>query len=291
MENLDTILQAQIEPITYAVFFGLLLVFGLLEFRVERSQEPLERFGRWPANVGITVLNIVLLGALPVSGVVFADWIREAGIGLFNLMEKNPIAALIGGFLVRSFTSWATHLAMHKVPFLWRFHRVHHSDTFLDISTTVRFHPIEFLINLPIMLAAVTIFGISPVTLMLYEVFDAGMNVFTHANIRLPGWVDRRLRILVITPDMHRVHHSSYHRETDSNYGATLSIWDHLFRTHRIKEADDLAAMEIGLCEVQDKRANSLIWLMVLPFTPIRIKRLTRWRESSATEKQKEAEK
>jgi sterol desaturase/sphingolipid hydroxylase (fatty acid hydroxylase superfamily) len=289
MEPLDTFLRSQVEPITYAVFFGLLLVFGLLEFRVERSHEPPGRIGRWPANVGITGLNIFVLGALPVSGVVFADWIREAGIGLFNLIETNPIVALIGGFLVRSFTSWATHLAMHKVPFLWRFHRVHHSDTFLDISTTVRFHPIEFLINLPIMLAAVAIFGISPVTLMLYEVFDAGMNVFTHANIRLPGWADRALRLLIITPDMHRVHHSSYHRETDSNYGATLSVWDHLFRTHRIKEADDLAAMEIGLREVQDRRANSLIWLLALPFTPIRIKRLTPRPERPATPKHKEA--
>jgi len=274
METLDTFLRAQIEPITYSVFFGMLLVFGFLETRTERSHESPGRISRWPANVSLTVLNIVVLGALPVSGVVFADWLREAGIGLFNMIETNPIVALIGGFIVRSFTSWATHLAMHKIPFLWRFHRIHHSDTFLDISTTVRFHPIEFLINLPILLTAIVFFGISPVTLMLYELFDAGMNVFTHANVRMPGWLDRTLRMLIVTPDMHRVHHSSYHRETDSNYGATLSIWDHLFRTHTFKKVDDLKAMEIGLREVQDKRANSLTWLLALPFMPARIKRL-----------------
>jgi len=288
MESLDTFLRAQVEPITYAVFFGLLIAFGLLETRVERSYEAPARIGRWPANVGLTVVNIIFLGALPVSGVVFADWIREAGIGLFNLIETNPIFALIGGFLVCSFTSWATHLAMHKIPSLWRIHRVHHSDTFLDISTTVRLHPIEFLVHLPTRLTAIAIFGISPVTLMLYEVFDAGMNVFTHANVRLPAWIDRVLRILIITPDVHRVHHSSYHWETDSNYGATLSIWDHLFRTYRTREVDELGAMEIGLQEVQDKRANSLIWLLALPFTPIRIKRLAPRPETPVTPEQKE---
>ncbi|MBV1904127.1 MAG: sterol desaturase family protein [Marinosulfonomonas sp.] len=273
MDAFDAFLRVQIDPITYVVFFGLLLFFGLMETWAERSPEPARRAGRWPANVGLTILNIVILGALPVSGVVFADGVREAGMGLFNWVQANPVAALIGGFLVRSFTSWATHLAMHKIPFLWRFHRVHHSDTFLDISTTVRFHPIEFLINLPITLATIAIFGISPVTLMLYELFDAGMNVFTHANIRMPAWLDRTLRTMIVTPDMHRVHHSSYHPETDSNYGATLSIWDHVFRTHTFKEADDLEEMEIGLRELQDKRANSLIWLLALPFRPIRIKR------------------
>ena len=274
MDSLDTFLRAQVEPITYVVFFGLLITFGLLETRAERSHQPPGRTGRWPANVGLTVLNITVLGALPVSGVMFADWMRDAGIGLFNWIEVNPVLALVGGFLVRSFTSWATHLAMHKIPVLWRFHRVHHSDTFLDISTTVRFHPIEFLINLPIMLCAIAMFGISPVTLLLYEVFDAGMNVFTHANVRLPRWLDRALRVLIVTPDMHRVHHSSYHRETDSNYGATLSIWDHMFRTHTLKEDDALVEMEIGLREVQDRRANSILWLLALPFTPLRIKRL-----------------
>ena len=130
--------------------------------------------------------------------------------------------------------------------------------------------------RLMILRTAIAVFGISPVTLMLYEVFDAGMNVFTHANVRLPERLDRALRVLIVTPDMHRVHHSSYHRETDSNNGATLSIWDHVFRTHTRKDPDDLAAMEIGLKEAQDRRANSLLWLLLLPFSPIRIKRLNR---------------
>jgi sterol desaturase/sphingolipid hydroxylase (fatty acid hydroxylase superfamily) len=157
------------------------------------------------------------------------------------------------------------------MPKLWRFHRVHHSDTHLDVATTVRFHPVEFLVNLPMMLAVIALFGIPPVALMIYEIMDAAMNVFTHANVRLPKWADRVVRVLFVTPDMHRVHHSSWHRETDSNYGATLSIWDHLFGTFRAKEPEALATMEIGLREVRDGRANSLWWLLALPFRPIRI--------------------
>lgn len=289
MESLDQFLRAQMEPIQYAVFFGLLLLFGFLETHVERTSRPAQRVGRWPANAGLTALNILVLAALPVSGVIFADQMRDAGIGLFNVIEAHPVLATVAGILVRSFTSWAIHLAMHKIPFLWRFHRVHHSDTHLDVSTTVRFHPIEFLINLPIILAAIALFGISPVTLMLYEILDAGMNVFTHANVRLPNGLDRFLRVLLVTPDMHRVHHSSYHRETDSNYGATLSIWDHLFRTHTWKEPAELAGMEIGLREVQDKRANSLVWLLALPFTSIRIKPLDARRNETQSKRKETA--
>ena len=271
METLETFLRAQSEPVTYAVFFGLLITLGFAETMVERSHEPPDRRHRWPANAGLTVLNVLLLGALPVSGVVFADQIVDAGVGLFNLIETIPVIAVLAGILVRSFTSWATHLAMHKIPALWRFHRVHHSDTHLDIATTVRFHPVEFLINLPIMLTAIAVFGIPPVALMIYEILDAGMSVFTHANVRMPKAVDRVVRVLFVTPDMHRVHHSSWHRETDSNYGATLSIWDHLFGTFRAKEPDALERMEIGLSEVRDSRANSLWWLLTLPLRPIRI--------------------
>lgn len=274
MNELDQILRENGETLQYVVFFGLLAVLIVLETVMERSPKPPSRSRRWPANVGLTVLNIVMIGALPVSGVTFADWTADAGIGLLNYISVGAPIAILVGILARSFTSWATHLAMHKIPFLWRFHRVHHTDTFLDISTTVRFHPVELLINIPIAFAAIASLGISPVTLMIYELLDAGMNVLTHANIRIPRSLDRVLRILFVTPDMHRLHHSSYHRETDSNYGATLSIWDHVFRTHSYKEPEALAEMELGLREVQDARANSLGWLLKLPFTPIRVARL-----------------
>lgn len=271
MEQLDTFLRAEIEPLQYAVFFGGLVILGALETKFERSLGRPERAGRWPANWTLTVLNILILGALPVTGVLVADVVREAGYGLFNWLPVNPIIALVAGFLIRSLVSWAVHLAMHKVPLLWQVHRVHHSDTFLDISTTVRFHPLEYVVNLTAVLIAVLMFGISPVTLMLYELFDAGMAVFTHANIRMPRVLERSLRLVLVTPDMHRIHHSSFQPETDSNYGATLSLWDRMFGTYRDKEPESLARMQIGLGELQDRRSKSLWWLLTLPFRPRRL--------------------
>ncbi len=272
MEQLDAFLRAEIEPLQYAVFFGGLVVLGSLETRLGRSHDVPQRAGRWPTNWGLTILNILIMGALPVTGIYVADMARDAGYGLFNWLPVNPLVALVAGFLIRSFVSWAIHLAMHKVPLFWQVHRVHHSDTFLDISTTVRFHPLEYVINLTAVLTALLIFGISPVTLMLYELFDAGMAVFTHANIRMPQLLEHSLRMVLVTPDMHRIHHSSYQPETDSNYGATLSIWDRLFRTYREKPPEKLATMQIGLDEVQDRRSNSLWWLLTLPFRPRRLR-------------------
>jgi sterol desaturase/sphingolipid hydroxylase (fatty acid hydroxylase superfamily) len=172
---------------------------------------------------------------------------------------------------------------MHKVPLLWRLHRVHHTDTFVDVSTTVRFHPGEYLVSTPIIVGSVFLMGISPIALMIYEVFDAAMAVFTHANIRMPKPVDRFLRLLLVTPDMHRVHHSSHQPETDSNYGATLSIWDRLFGTYTEKEPEELATMQLGLKECQDKRSTSLWWQLRLPFTPSKIEK-TEMNHKSSTE-------
>lgn len=273
MEPLDRFLRAEIEPLQYIAFFGALVVLAIAETVVGRSDRSPSRNSRWVVNFGLTALNIIVIGVLPVSGVAAADYARTNGYGLLNAVPVAPVLALILGVLVRSFLSWAIHLAMHKVPVLWRVHRVHHTDTFMDVSTTVRFHPFEFLISMPVLVLGVVLIGISPVALMVYELFDAAMAVFTHANIRLPRPLERLLRPVLVTPDMHRVHHSSYHRETDSNYGATLSIWDHLFGTHRTKPEKDLVRMELGLTETQDDRAQSASWLLILPFLPTRLTR------------------
>jgi sterol desaturase/sphingolipid hydroxylase (fatty acid hydroxylase superfamily) len=275
MDTLDRVLRAEIEPLQYLAFFGALMVFAIAETALKRSERPPMRGRRWLVNYGLTVLNILVLGVLPVSGVVAADFARANGIGLLNAVPVAAIVAVFAGVIVRSFLSWAVHLGMHKIPVLWRVHRVHHTDTFLDVSTTVRFHPFEFLINTPVLVGAVMAVGIPPVALMLYELFDAAMAVFTHANIRLPRVVERLLRPVLVTPDMHRVHHSSDHRETDSNYGATLSVWDHLFGTYRTKPEDELARMELGLTETQDDRTQSALWLLRLPFLPSRLVRLS----------------
>ena len=271
---LESFVRENMDPLIYGCFFGSLLLLGLLELWITRSERAAARRRRWPANGAITILNIVLLGALPLSGLVVAELGQANGWGLFNQLEFSFAVVLIAGILIRSFASYAIHVAMHKVPLLWRLHRVHHTDTAMDVSTTVRFHPLEFIISVPVIVGMIAMTGIPPLVIMLYELFDAVMAVFSHANIRLPRAAERILQLLLITPDMHRVHHSSTRAETDSNYGATLSIWDRLFRTYRSKSDAGLTAMELGLSECQDKRASSFWWLMALPFFSAKISRL-----------------
>jgi sterol desaturase/sphingolipid hydroxylase (fatty acid hydroxylase superfamily) len=266
LDALESFLRRHDEPLQYAAFFGALAICGVLELVVQRRRAGRARWRRWPANWGLTVLNIVLLGALPLSGLAMADLARERDWGLLNHPAVPLAAALAAGFLLRSLVSYATHAAMHKVPLLWRVHRVHHTDTMLDVSTTVRFHPLEFAIQVPIMLGAIAILGLHPVVVIAYEIADAGINVFTHADIRLPRWLDRALRLVLVTPEMHRVHHSAHRPETDSNYGAVLSIWDHAFGTHRRVAPEALAALRLGLDECQDVRSRSLLWLLASPF-------------------------
>jgi sterol desaturase/sphingolipid hydroxylase (fatty acid hydroxylase superfamily) len=164
--------------------------------------------------------------------------------------------------------------AMHNVPVLWRVHRVHHTDTHMDISTTVRFHPIEFLIAAPVVVALVVGLGLPPEVVILYELFDTAMAVFSHANVKLPKGLERALRAVLVTPNLHRIHHSTRAPETNSNYGATLSIWDRLFGTFRAKDEAALALQPLGLAETQDARATSFLYLVTLPFRPNRIRPL-----------------
>jgi sterol desaturase/sphingolipid hydroxylase (fatty acid hydroxylase superfamily) len=208
----------------------------------------------------------VLLGALPLSGLALADLARENGWGLLNQPWVPLAAAIVAGFLLRALVSWATHLAMHKVPLLWRVHRVHHTDTELDVSTTVRFHPLEFAIQVPVVLGAIAALGLHPAVVIAYEIIDAGINVFTHSNVRLPAWLDRALRLVFVTPDMHRVHHAAHRPETDSNYGAVFSIWDRAFGTYRRLPPETLATLRLGLGDCPEPRARSLLWLLALPF-------------------------
>lgn len=271
MDTIDDLLRTNFDALQYVTFFGALLLLGMAEAAFSRSRKAPRRGQRWPVNFGITALNIMLLGALPVSGLVAADYAQTNGLGLLNALPLMPLAGFVLGILARSLTGWMTHYAMHKVPLLWRVHRVHHSDTHLDISTTVRFHPLEFLINTPILTVSILAVGISPVAVLFYELLDAALAVITHADVRLPRRLDRALQLVFVTPDMHRIHHSSHHLETDSNYGATFSIWDRLFGTYRQKSGKELAAMELGLRECQDDRSQSALWLLKLPFSALRI--------------------
>lgn len=269
-EAIETFIRTQFEPLQYVAFFGVFLVFAVLEAAAPRDPEPPARLWRWPTNWILTAVNIVVLSSMPVGMIAAADYAKANEFGALNMFEVAPLTAFIAGFLGRAFLSWGTHILNHKVPFLWAIHRVHHADTRLDVSTTVRFHPLEFVVTTPLALAGVVAIGVPPFALLIYELMDASITVFSHANVRLPWWIDRPLRLFIVTPDVHRVHHSSYQPETDSNYGAVLTIWDRLLGTYRRKPADELAAQETGLSEVQDSRSRNILWLLVLPFITLR---------------------
>ena len=268
--KIELFLRLHGETILYAVFFGAIVCFGLLETVAAMRHDGAARQRRWPTNWGLTILNIAILGALPITSLLVSDFARDAGLGVLNLFDVPLWIGVLIGVALFSLQSWAVHFAMHHVPVLWRLHRVHHTDTHMDISTTVRFHPIEFLIQAPISATIILLSGVSPVAVMLYELVDAGINVFSHSNIRMPRWLDRCLSRVIVTPHVHRIHHSTVMPETNSNFGATLPVWDILFGTYRAKSADQLAAQPIGLDEMQDNRAYSLWWALSLPFRNLR---------------------
>lgn len=272
LTDAEHLFRLKFDMLQYIAFFGMFFTFTILETKLPRDPSPHSRLWRWPTNIALTAANIVITGAIPVSALAAADFAKSQQIGILNVMgpEITPLAAFAAGFLGRAFLSWGTHLLNHKIPFLWAIHRVHHVDTRLDVSTTVRFHPLEFVFTTPITLAGIVLLGAPPVSILIYEVLDAGITVFSHANVRLPWWLDRPLSLLIVTPDVHRVHHSSLQPETDSNYGAVLTIWDRLLGTYRRKQVDALATQETGLSEVQDPRSRNPLWLLILPFIELK---------------------
>ncbi|MBL9202149.1 MAG: sterol desaturase family protein, partial [Opitutaceae bacterium] len=167
--------------------------------------------------------------------------------------------------LGRAFISFAVHWLHHHVPWLWRLHRVHHLDPELDVSTTVRFHPLEFLTGAVPGAAMAAVLGLKPSMILLYELLDAGVTVFSHANIRLPARVESLLRRVIVTPGLHRVHHSAHQPETDSNFGAVFPIWDQIFGTYRVNPDGTATEFRLGLDEVRDTRASQLGWLLASP--------------------------
>lgn len=250
------------DDLQVALFFGLLVALAVAERVVPQREASTDRPRRWLANLALTCINFMALGALPVSLITAATWAEARGFGLFHHVAL-PLAVLLPvTFLLRGFVSFFTHLLMHKVPWFWRVHRVHHLDTELDVTTTVRFHPLEFLVGIAPGVPIVVAFGLTPWMLVSYEILDVVVTLWTHANVRLPRALDRCLRYVVVTPDLHRIHHSAWQPETDSNYGAVFPVWDLVFGTFRATSRDGIENMRIGLDEVRGAEAHRPLWLL-----------------------------
>lgn len=222
----------------------------------------MDRWVRWPTNYLLTFVNVLALSALPISFIRAAAWAESKGWCLLN-QASLPLATLVvATLLVRGFISFFTHYLMHMVPVLWRVHRVHHLDTELDVSSTVRFHPLEFVVALVPGVSIVVAFGLTPLVLMFYELLDVMVTLWSHSNLRLPQTVDKLLRYLVVTPDLHRVHHSVWKPETNSNFGAVFPIWDLVFGTFQATPRDGHERMRLGLDGVRGREAHRPLWLL-----------------------------
>jgi sterol desaturase/sphingolipid hydroxylase (fatty acid hydroxylase superfamily) len=264
------------EKMQYILFFILLAVFTIMEFLIPKRKGSMLRKQRWSANYLITFLNVVLLSALPFSFMSASVYASEKNIGMLNMYHLPFFVLMITTLLIRGFISFYTHFLMHKIPIFWRIHRVHHLDTELDVTTTVRFHPFEFVIGLVLGVPVILLFGLPLWGLLLYELLDAVVNLFSHSNIRLPLKLEKFLHYIIVTPGMHRIHHSSYKEETDSNYGAVFPVWDIIFGTFRTITKVPQDIMELGLEEVRDKRTSNVFWLLKSPFLSIKNKQKPR---------------
>lgn len=250
-------------------FLALFAGFAALEALWPRRRRNLPRSRRWTTNIAITVIDALTLRALtvvlPLLAVGAAIDAGRLGWGLFNLWGAPVWAAALATVLILDFAIWLQHLITHRVPLLWRFHRVHHADRDMDVTTAVRFHPVEIAASMVVKIAVVYLLGAPALAVLIFEILLNGTALFNHANIALPRAADRILRLVLVTPDMHRVHHSTLRREHDSNYGFALSIWDRIFATYAAEPEAGHEAMRIGL-EWQDERPARLGWSLMLPF-------------------------
>jgi len=248
----------------FACVFALMALWEVL---APRRKLGVGRGRRWPSNLGIVVVDALLVRLLiPTAAVGVALIASGQGFGLLNHTSWPLTVESLLGFLILDFVIWAQHVAFHKVPWLWRLHRMHHADLDIDVTTGLRFHPIEILISMLIKMATVALFGIPAAAVVLFEVVLNVTSMFNHSNVRMPGWLDRIVRLVIVTPDMHRVHHSIVPSETNSNYGFNMPWWDRLFGTYRAAPKAGHDGMTIGLPIFRDPRELRLDRLLLQPF-------------------------
>jgi sterol desaturase/sphingolipid hydroxylase (fatty acid hydroxylase superfamily) len=249
----------------------LLIALIVLELRRPIHSAPKEGKGRLLANFGLGAINFTLFALLPLSSVLPAELARQQSFGLLNVLAVPAAAAFFVTILARSLTSYALHVLAHRVPLLWRMHRIHHSDTAVDLSTGVRHHPFELLFAAACHAGAAMLLGLSVPALICYEATAIALTLWSHANLRLPARVERLAAFILVTPAAHHVHHSARRAETDSNYGEVLMLWDWLFGTLNRRDHREVAAMPIGLGPDHDADAPSLVRQLALPFRRERV--------------------
>ena len=256
------------EPlIRLSAFAGVFIIMAVWEFIGPRRAQAIGRGRRWPNNIGVVVVNTLLVRIVfPTSAVGLALLAQARGFGLFNAIALPAALGIVASVVILDLAIYLQHVLFHAVPALWRLHRMHHADLEFDVTTGLRFHPIEILLSMLIKFAVVAALGAPALAVLTFEVLLNATSMFNHGNVRVPSSIDRVLRWIVVTPDMHRVHHSILVRETNSNFGFNLPWWDRLFGTYRAQPVAGHEAMTIGIEQFRDPRELRLDRMLVQPW-------------------------
>ncbi len=250
-----------------AAFASVFAVMAAWEVLAPRRPQAIGRGARWPSNLGIVALDTLIVRVLfPTGAVALAMLAESKGWGVLNAWAVPAWLAVPFAVIVLDLVIYLQHVLFHAVPALWRLHRMHHADLEFDVTTGARFHPIEIALSMLIKLTVVAALGAPPVAVLIFEVLLNATAMFNHSNARLPLAVDRVLRWFVVTPDMHRVHHSIVRRETNSNFGFSLPWWDRLFGTYRDQPAAGHDGMAIGVEDLRDPAEQRLDRMLTQPF-------------------------
>ncbi|MHB8894118.1 MAG: sterol desaturase family protein [Candidatus Geothermincolia bacterium] len=250
-----------------AFFLGVFSLIAAWELLAPRRALSTPKGRRWARNIGLTALNSAAVRLLvPLQAVGVAAQVEQQGWGLAGLSGRAPVLSIVATVAILDLAIYAQHWSFHRNPYFWRLHMVHHVDLDIDVTTGARFHPVEILLSMAIKMILVLLIGAPVAGVVAFEILLNATSLFSHGNVRIADGIDRVLRRVVVTPDMHRVHHSVLPEETFSNFGFNLSWWDRMFGTYRPQPREGHAGMSIGLPRFRDPEQVGLPWLMLLPF-------------------------
>jgi len=270
--NIAGVLMEHEAALRGAIFLAVFLVMAAWEVIAPRRQLALSRGRRWVANLGILIVNTALVRAVfPAAAVGIALFAEDRGVGLLHAFELGVGLKVLLALIVLDLAIYLQHVMFHAVPLLWRLHRVHHADLDIDVTTGTRFHPVEMLLSMGIKAATILVIGAPAIAVLIFEIALNVTSMFNHSNARLPERLDAVLRWLVVTPDMHRVHHSIRPEETNRNFGFNLPWWDRIFETYQGAPRDGHERMTIGIPACRDaRRCTTFSGMLVLPFVTLR---------------------
>ena len=250
-------------------FLSILVIMMLIEWRMPARQAPIKSSKRWFANFGLVFISSVIARlAVPVGLTAVALYNQQHEIGLFNIINLPSIVVIILSLILLDIIIYWQHRLFHRVPMLWRLHKVHHADAHVDASTGLRFHPIEIVLSILVKLIAVSLLGVPAIAVLIFEIALNGLAIFNHANIRLPPALEKPLRLILMTQILHRIHHSQRVSETNSNYGFSVIWWDWIFGSYKDEAKQSDNELDIGLKEYPAAKQNASLWgLLTMPFS------------------------